>query len=83
MLSGGTITNPHPLIMMYLGTARWSSSQHKVLPWSGGWLDWDLHETKGMEVLEELITEIKNLNERRAEAKKAAAEHRVMAPGAI
>lgn len=81
MLRGEAIAHPHPLIIIYLGAARWSNPGQKILPWSGGWLDWDLHEVKGMELLEELIETTKDMNERRANARSEATGFFGNAPG--
>lgn len=61
------VTNPtlHPLIKIWLGCQAWSTEGQRILPWEGGWLDWDLHESKGLLWLEELVAEI------RGEIKKA------------
>lgn len=65
----------HPLVRIWLGTNRWSEPNDRILPWSGGWLDWDLHETKGMEWLEDLVDEIKSANQRREEQKSQATQN--------
>lgn len=57
---------------MYLGCKRWSTESQRVLPWSGGWMDWDLQETKEYEWLEDLVEEIKADNERRQQARELA-----------
>ena len=43
-----------------------------MLPWSGGWLDWDFHETKVQEWIEDWMEDIKKDNERRESARKNA-----------
>lgn len=41
-----------------------------MLPWSGGWLDWDLHETRYYEWIEEIVEQLREDTERRAAVKQ-------------
>lgn len=63
---------PHWLLKIYLGCKKWSNDKDRILPWTGGWLDWDFEETKGYEWLEELIEEEKTNMDRRQKAREAA-----------
>lgn len=60
------------MIKMFLSCRKWSQEFVKVIPWGGGWEDWDLHEMKYFEWLEEAVEDIKADNERREKAKEAS-----------
>jgi hypothetical protein len=40
---------------MYIDCKRWSTPQHRVLPWSGAWEDWDAEECLAWQLIEELV----------------------------
>lgn len=40
---------------MYVDCKRWSTPQHRVLPWSGAWEDWDAEECLAWQLIEELV----------------------------
>lgn len=61
----GTVENPHPYLRLYLGWKRWNKPETPVLPFSGGWEEWDLEGTVALELIEELIQ-----NEERRKALK-------------
>jgi hypothetical protein len=46
-------------LRLYLGWKRWHKLELPVLPFTGGWADWDLEETVAIEIIEDLI-EIEN-----------------------
>lgn len=49
-----------------------------MLPWSGGWLDWDHQETREQEWLEEAFEQERQAADRRRQAREAAAGFRGM-----
>lgn len=51
----GQVQNAHPYLRMYLGWKRWQKLELPVLPFTGGWADWDLEETAAMEIIDDLI----------------------------
>lgn len=55
----GRVENAHPYLRLYLGWKRWNRPELPVLPFSGGWADWDLEETAAIEIIDDLL-EIEN-----------------------
>lgn len=51
----GRVENAHPFIRLYLGWKRWNRPELPVMPFTGGWADWDLEETAAFEIIEDLL----------------------------
>lgn len=57
LVTKGSVEHPHYYLRLYLGWKRWNRPEHPVLPFSGGWEDWDLETTVAFEIIEDLIRE--------------------------
>lgn len=66
----GKVEHPHPYLRHYLGWKRWNRPEIPVLPFDGGWEDWDLEATTAFEIIEELIAAEERRKSFAAELKK-------------